>query len=84
MDDNAEQSEQSEVGNTSDDSDSSDADEQDAYELPYDEIIETWGRIKEPIFPNVPVGMRNTTLFTICNGLRYICEHNERKLQSLI
>ncbi len=62
----------------------SDADAQDRYELPYDEIIETWGRIKEPTFPNVPVGMRNTTLFTLCNGLRYICEHNERKLQSLI
>ena len=57
---------------------------QDINELPYDEIIETWGRIKEPTFPNVPVGMRNTTLFTLCNGLRYICEHNERKLQSLI
>lgn len=62
----------------------SDADAQDDFTLPYDEIIETWGRIKEPTFPNVPVGMRNTTLFTICNGLRYICEHNERKLQSLI
>ncbi len=61
-----------------------DSNAQDAYELPYDEIIETWGRIKEPTFPNVPVGMRNTTLFTLCNGLRYICEHNERKLQSLI
>ena len=61
-----------------------DADAQDDFTLPYDEIIETWGRIKEPTFPNVPVGMRNTTLFTICNGLRYICEHNERKLQSLI
>ena len=61
-----------------------DADEQDEYELPYDEIIETWGRIKEPTFPHVPVGLRNTTLYVICNGLRYICEHNERKLQSLI
>ena len=61
-----------------------DANAQDINELPYDEIIETWGRIKEPTFPNVPVGMRNTTLFTLCNGLRYICEHNERKLQSLI
>ena len=67
-----------------DESGDADADEQDDYSLPYDEIIETWGRIKEPTFPNVPVGMRNTTLFTICNGLRYICEHNERKLQSLI
>ena len=61
-----------------------DSNAQDINELPYDEIIETWGRIKEPTFPNVPVGMRNTTLFTLCNGLRYICEHNERKLQSLI
>ena len=67
-----------------DDSAENDADEQDAYELPYDEIIETWGRIKEPTFPNVPVGLRNTTLYVICNGLRYICEHDERKLQSLI
>ena len=61
-----------------------DSNAQDINELPYDEIIETWGRIKEPTFPNVPVGMRNTTLFTLCTGLRYICEHNERKLQSLI
>ncbi len=66
------------------DSAENDADEQDEYELPYDEIIETWGRIKEPTFPHVPVGLRNTTLYVICNGLRYICEHNERKLQSLI
>ena len=77
--------EQSEVGKTSDDSDpDSDADKQAESSLPYDEIIETWGRIKEPTFPNVPVGLRNTTLFTLCNGLRYICEHDERKLQSLI
>ena len=77
--------EQSEVGKTSDDSDpDSDPDKQAESSLPYDEIIETWGRIKEPTFPNVPVGLRNTTLFTLCNGLRYICEHDERKLQSLI
>ena len=82
VDDSAEQSE---VGNTLDDSDpDSDADKQAESSLPYDEIIETWGRIKEPTFPNVPVGLRNTTLFTLCNGLRYICEHDERKLQSLI
>ena len=77
--------EQSEVGNTSDDSDTdSDANKQEESSLPYDEIIETWGRIKEPTFPNVPVGLRNTTLFAICNGLRYICEHDERKLRALI
>ncbi len=82
VDDSAEQSE---VGKTSDDSDpDSDPDKQAESTLPYDEIIETWGRIKEPTFPNVPVGLRNTTLFTLCNGLRYICEHDERKLQSLI
>ena len=61
-----------------------DADKQTENSLPYDEIIETWGKIKEPTFPAVPVGLRNTTLFALCNGLRYICEHNERKLQSLI
>ena len=62
----------------------SDADKQAESSLPYDEIIETWGRIKEPTFPNVPEGLRNTTLFAICNGLRYICEHDERKLRALI
>ena len=61
-----------------------DADKQTESSLPYDEIIETWGRIKEPTFPNVPEGLRNTTLFSLCNGLRYICEHDERKLRALI
>lgn len=52
--------------------------------LPYDAIIRLWAPMKEPSFPHVPEGLRNTTLFTLCNGLRYIVDHSEKKLKEIL
>ena len=65
--------------------DASESPEKDQNKLDYEALAKTFFEDVCESFPDVPKGIRNDTIFTVCTRyLRYCCDHNEAFMKKVI